>query len=84
MDAGAGSQIDHVVGGADRIFIVLDHDHRVAQIAQPPQRAQQALVVALVQADRGLIEDVHDAGEARADLACQADALGLAARERVG
>ena len=48
------------------------------------QRAEQALVVALVQADRGLIEDVHDADQAGADLAGEPDALRLAARERLG
>jgi hypothetical protein len=48
------------------------------------QGGQQAVVVALVQADGGLVEDVHDAGEARADLAGQADTLRLAAGEGVG
>ncbi len=46
------------------------------------QRLEQALVVARVQADRGLVEDVDDAGEFRADLRCESDALRLAARER--
>jgi len=36
-----------------------------------------------VQADRGFVEHVHDAGEPRADLAREADTLRLAARERV-
>src|SRR5688572_33302499 len=48
------------------------------------ERVEQPLVVALVQADRGLVEDVHDAAEPRADLAREADALRLAARERLG
>jgi len=43
------------------------------------ERGEEAGVVALVQADRGLVEDVHDAGESRADLAREADALRLAA-----
>jgi hypothetical protein len=42
------------------------------------------VVVALVQADRGLVEHVHHAGQAGADLAGQADALRLAARQGVG
>ncbi len=57
---------------------------RVAEVAQARERAEQPLVVALVQADRGLVEDVHDADEARADLAGEADALRLAAREGLG
>jgi hypothetical protein len=48
------------------------------------ERAEQARVVALVQADRGLVEHVHHADQAGADLAGQADALRLAAGQRIG
>ena len=71
-----------MVGRAHRALVVLDHDHRVAEVAQPLERGDQPLVVALVQADRGLVEDVEHAHQARADLRGQPDALGLAARER--
>ena len=84
MHAGAGADVDDVVGEADRVFVVLDHDHRVAQIAQARERAEQALVVALVQADRGLVEHVHHADQACADLRGQADALRFAAGQAVG
>ena len=56
--------------------------HGVAQVAQPAQRAEEALVVALVQPDARLVEDVEHAHEARADLGRETDALRLAARER--
>ena len=82
VDAGAGADVDHVVGGADRVLVVLDHDHGVAEVAQALQRLQQPGVVALVQADRGLVEHVEHADEARADLRGEADALALAAGER--
>ena len=59
--AGAGSEIDDVVGGADRLLVVLDDDHGVAEIAQPRQRREQLPVVALVQADRRLVEHVEHA-----------------------
>ena len=36
---------------ADRLLVVLDHDQRVAQVAQPHERRDQPGVVALVQAD---------------------------------
>ena len=61
---------------------MLDDDHGVAEIAQPPERLEQPVVVALVEADRGLVEDVEHARQARADLAGEADALALAARQR--
>ena len=50
---------------------------------QAAQRLEQARVVARVEADRGLVEDVEHADERGADLRGQADALALAARERL-
>ena len=52
MDAGAGAHVDDVIGGADRILVMLDDDHGVAEIAQAPERVEQPVVVALVEADR--------------------------------
>ena len=82
--AGAGTQVHHVVRLADRLLVVLDHDNRVAEVAQLLESCEQPPVVALVQSDGRLIENVHDAGETRADLAGEADTLGFAARERLG
>jgi hypothetical protein len=58
-----------VIGHANRVFVVLDHDHRVAEIAQPRKCAEQTFVVALMQTDRRFIEHIHHAHESRADLA---------------
>ena len=80
--AGAGAQVDQVVGRVHRALVVLDDHHRVADVAKALERADQLLVVALVKADRRLVEDVHDADETRADLRRKPDALSLAARER--
>ncbi len=68
----------------DRFLVVFDDDDGVADVAQVRQRAEQALVVALVQADRRLVEDVHDADQAGADLAGQPNALRFAAGQRLG
>jgi hypothetical protein len=84
VDAGAGPDVEDVVGLQDRVLVVLDDDDCVAEVAQALQRAEQALVVALVEADRGLVEDVQNARQARADLAREADALALAAGEGTG
>ena len=46
------------------------------------ERVEQPVVVARVQADRRLVEDVEHADQAAADLAGQANALRLAAGER--
>ena len=48
------------------------------------KRFEQPRIVALMQADRGLVEHVEHAGQARADLRGEADALALAARQRAG
>jgi len=84
VDAGAGPHVHHVVGRADHVLVVLHHQHTVAEVAQVLQGADQAVVVALVQADAGLVQHVHHPGEAGADLGGEPDALRLAAGERLG
>ena len=59
MNAGTGSEIHHIVRLADRILIMLDDDDGIAEVAQVHQRIEEPLVVALVQSDRGLVQDVH-------------------------
>ena len=48
------------------------------------QRFEQPRIVALMQADRRLVEHVEHAGQAGADLRGEADALALAAGQRAG
>ncbi len=80
--ARARTHIHEVIGRAHRLLVVLDHDHRVAEVAQTLERRDQLGVVALVQPDRGLIEDVEHADERGADLRRETDALRLAAGQR--
>jgi hypothetical protein len=82
--AGAGTQIDDMIGGEDRVPVVLDDDHRVATALQLAQRADELLVVAVVQADARLVEDVEHPDQLRADLGGEPDALRFAARQAVG
>ena len=79
MDAGAGAHVDDMVGVADRVLVMLDHQHGVAEALEALQRFEQAVIVLLVEADRRLVEDVEHARQAGADLAGEADALALAA-----
>jgi hypothetical protein len=76
------AEVDDVVGAADRVLVVLDDDQRVALGAELLQRVEQDLVVARMQADGRLVEDVADAAQVRAELRREPDALRLAARER--
>ncbi len=80
--AGAGAEVEQIIGGGDHFAVVLDQDQRVAQIAEMFQGLQQPAIVARMQADGRLVEDVEHAGQAAADLAGQANALRFAAGER--
>ena len=62
VDAGARADVDYVVGNADGILVMLDHDHGVAEIAQPLEGFEQPRVVALMQADGGLVQYIENAG----------------------
>src|SRR6478672_7177976 len=79
MDAGAWAHVHHVIRGEDRLLVMLDHDDAVAEIAQPIERLEQPRIVALMQPDRRLVQHVEHAGQPRADLRGEADALALAA-----
>ena len=68
MDPRTRSHIDDPIGDADRLFVVLDDNDRIAEVAQPLQRPQETPVVALVQPDRRLVEDIEHSGQPRADL----------------
>ena len=61
--AGPGPMSTRWSARAHRLLVVLDDDHRVAEVAQALERLDQLRVVALVQADRRLVEDVEHAHE---------------------
>src|SRR5260370_1084389 len=79
---GGRPDVDHVVGGSNRLLVVLDHDQRVPKVAEAQQGVDQSPVVALVEADRRLVEDVEDTHQLGSDLGRQPDSLRLAARPR--
>ena len=81
--ARARADVDDVVGRADRLLIVLHDEHRVAEVAQSEQSIDQAPIVALVQPDGRLVENVEDAGERASNLGCQTNPLRLATGESV-
>ena len=68
-----------MIGRADGVLVMFHDDDRIAEIAQMFQRAEQPVIVALVKADGRFVENIEHAGQARADLRGQADALAFAA-----
>jgi hypothetical protein len=66
------------------VLVVLDHDERVADVAQALQRRDHLHVVLRMQADTGLVEHVEHTHQPGSDLRGQSDALGLAAGQRAG
>ena len=82
--AGAGAEVDDVVGDRDGLRLVLDHEHGVALVAQLEQQLVHPLDVVGVQPDRRLVEDVGDVGERGPEVPDHLGALGLAAGQRAG
>ena len=80
--AGTGAQIEDAIGLDHDLRIVLDHQQRVARIAQPLHDADHALHVARMQSDRRLIEHEQRIDQRGAERGGQIDALDFAAGER--
>ena len=55
MLASPRTDVDNVVSHTDRVFVVLNDDHGIAEIAQPNHRFDQAMVVSLMQTDRRFV-----------------------------
>ncbi len=73
--ARAGAEVDDVLRTADRVLVVLDHHQRVALRLELLQHVEQDLVVAVVQADGRLVEDVAHAAQIASQLGSQSNSL---------
>ncbi|MCG3120366.1 MAG: hypothetical protein ALAOOOJD_03029 [bacterium] len=67
-DAGGRPEINHPIRGFNGFVIVLDHDHGVAEIAQTHECVNELAIVALMQTNGRLVQNVKHADELRADL----------------
>ena len=61
---GARSKVDNIIGAANGVFIMLDDENGIAEIAQLFQRMKQAIIVSRVQSNRRLIQNIQDAAKA--------------------
>src|SRR6059058_5307870 len=60
----ARTEIDDVVGSSNRLFIVLNHDDGIPNVAQFSQGSEQPCIVALMQTDAWFVENVENACQA--------------------
>ena len=79
--AGFRADVDEVVGGADDVFVVFDHNDGVAHIAELAQHANEAIGVARVQPDGGFVEDIKTTHQTTTERGGEVNALTFAARE---
>src|SRR5262245_10773011 len=82
MHAWAWPHLHDVIGSTDGVFVMLDDDDRVADVAKTFERRDHLDVVFRMQTDARLVEHVEHAHQARAYLRREPDTLRLAARER--
>src|SRR5208283_3839628 len=82
--ARAGTQIEDAIGGLNGVRVMLDDEHGVAEIAETFQDVDEALGVARVQADGGLVQNVKCTDKMRTQRRGQLDALRFPAGESGG
>ena len=74
----ARAEVDDVVGAADGFLVVLDDQNGVPEVAKILESSEQTAVIAMMQADGRLIQNVEDAAQFGPDLRGEADALAFA------
>ena len=82
MDAGTGANVNQEIRRPHGVLVMLHHNQGIAQITQMCQGLQQFIVVALVQTNTRLVENIQHTHERRADLRRQTNPLGFAAGKR--
>ena len=60
---GRRADVQNVIRGANHVFVVLHHQHRVTDVAQVVKQANQTIVVARMQANRWFVQDVQRADQ---------------------
>ena len=81
MNPGSWAHVDHVVGDAKHVGIVLDHHHRVVTLGQLGQQVRKALGVPGVKSDGRLVQDEERVHEPAPEGAGEVGPLDLSARE---
>ena len=82
--AAAGPDIDQIISSANDLFLVLDHEQRIAFVAQIVHHAHQLADVARMQSDAGLVHDEECVHKRCAKTGREVDALDFSAAQRPG
>ena len=77
---GPRAHVDQVIARSHQRFVVLDNDNGVSLLLQIAQGGDQPIVVARMEADRRLVEQIQHADQARSR--CRSPAARVAARRR--
>ena len=80
--ASARTEIDHMVRGKNRLWIVLHNQNSIAEIAQRFQNIYQPLRIPRMQADGRFVEHVQRADQMRAQRRSKLNTLRLPTRQR--
>jgi len=69
------AHVDHIIGMEHHLLVVFHHNHRIAGIAEFFKGVDEPEIIAVVQADARLIENIEDVDQLGSDLGGQPDAL---------
>ena len=79
-----GTYVHDIIGCQHHVFVVLDHDDRVAQVTKFFQGMYQPLIVSLVETYAWLVKDIKHIHQLAAYLRGQPNALALSSRKAGG
>ena len=82
--AGAWSEVEDPVGTAHSLLVMLHDDEGVSFFGQGLEGVKEAFVVAGVESDGRLVQNIKHAAQVRAELCSKANALGFSAGEGFG
>ena len=73
------AEIDDIICVLDRLLIVLDDQHGIAQIAKLMQRVEKPFVITRMQADARFVQNIKHTAKLRSDLRRKPNTLAFAA-----
>ncbi len=69
------ADIHNIIRGTHGILVMFHHNQRIAQVPHFLHRANELVIVPLMQADGGFVQHIHDPCQPGTDLCGQTDPL---------